>query len=358
MTKKILYIDGDGVGPELMGPARSIVDELADVEWVEGEAGYGTFKKLGTPLPDDTIEHARATDAVLFCAVTTPPGIPNYTSAIISLRNALGLYANLRPFDSLPNVPAPARTQTISANPAEGRPTPDPPSAPSAALPPIHFAIVRENSEGLYSGIEESDGERATALRVITRKASERIVKFAFDYAKKRHFSKVTLVHKANVLRKTDGLFLEAGRNVAKAYAPDIACDDAIVDAVAMRLVKSPQSFQIIVTTNLFGDILSDEASALIGGLGVAPSANIGEKYALFEPVHGSAPDIAGKGIANPTGVLRSAVMMLGHIGLPGEARKLETAIERAYGQGIRTKDVGGNASTREMVEAIRRNLS
>ncbi len=343
MAKKILYINGDGVGPELMAHARSIVDKLIDVEWVEGEAGYETYKKRNTPLPGDTIASARACDAVLFCAVSTPPGIPDYKSAIISLRNELGLYANLRPFRSLPNVPPPAWAC---------------PAASPQSSSFLDFSIVRENSEGLYSGIEESDGERATALRVITRKACERIVKFAFDYAQLRPFDRVTLVHKANVMRKTDGLFLEAGRAVSKAYAPAIACEDALVDSVAMRLVKSPQDFQVIVTTNLFGDILSDEASALIGGLGVAPSANIGQKHALFEPVHGSAPDIAGKGIANPTGMLRSAAMMLAHLGHPKEAARLESAIIRAYEQNVKTRDVGGLSGTQEMVEAIRKNLS
>ncbi len=343
-TKSILYINGDGVGPELMAHARAVVDELVSVEWVEGEAGYTTFQKSGTPLPQATIDSARACDAVLFCAVTSPPNIPNYKSAIIGLRQALDLYANLRPFDSLPNVPGPAW--------ASGGIQP-PPSAS-----PLHFAIVRENSEGLYSGIEESDGERATATRVITKKASARIVKFGFEYARSRHFSKVTLVHKANVLRQTDGLFLNTGREVAAAYAPAISCDDAIVDSVAMRLVKSPADFQVIVTTNLFGDILSDEASALIGGLGVAPSANIGEKYALFEPVHGSAPKYAGQDVVNPTGMLRSAAMMLEHIGHKKEANRLESAIERTYGQRIVTKDVGGSAKTSEMVAAIRNNLS
>ncbi|VVB56736.1 Homoisocitrate dehydrogenase [uncultured archaeon] len=342
MVKKILYINGDGVGPELMAGARSIVDELADVEWVEGEAGYAAYLKHGTALPNDTVVSAKACDAVLFCAVTTPPGIPNYKSAIIGMRKELDLYANLRPFDSLPNVPAPSWT-----------------GAPANSAPaPLHFAIVRENTEGLYSGIEEADEVRATALRVITRRASERIVKFAYEYAKKRSFSKVTLVHKANVLRKSDGLFLEVGRAAAKPYAPAIACEDAIVDSVAMRLVKSPGDFQVIVTTNLFGDILSDEASALIGGLGVAPSANIGQKYALFEPVHGSAPDIAGKGVANPTGMLRSAALMLAHLGLEPEARKLETAIESAYKQNIKTLDVGGTARTHDVVEAVRKNLN
>jgi len=331
MVKKILYINGDGIGPELMAHARSIVDMLTDVQWVEGEAGYATFQKYGTSLPEETISLAKECDAILFCAVTTPPNIPNYKSAIVTLRKELDLYANLRPFVSLPNVPT--------------------------NYPPLCFTIVRENTEGMYSGVESTDGNTATATRIITRKGSERIVRFAFEYAKKASFEKVTLVHKANVLRKTDGLFLEVGRAVASEYSSKIAVEDALVDSVAMRLVKSPQDFQVIVTTNLFGDILSDEASALIGGLGVAPSANIGEKYSLFEPVHGSAPKYEGKNVANPTGMLRATSMMLAHIGFEAEANLLDGAIVAAYRNKITTKDVGGCASTSEMVEEIKKNL-
>ncbi len=321
-----MFINGDGVGPELIAHAISVVDALIDVDWIEGEAGYETYKKYGTSLPDETVRNAKETDAILFCAVTSPPNIDNYKSAIIGLRKELDLYANLRPFESLPGVDLP--------------------------FGKLKFAIVRENSEGMYSGIETSDGETATALRVITKKGSERIVKFAFEYAKQNGFQKVSLIHKANVLRKTDGLFLTVGREVAKQY-PKITCDDALVDSVAMRLVKSPKDFEVIVTTNLFGDILSDEASALIGGLGVAPSANIGEKYALFEPVHGSAPKYAGMDIVNPTGMLRATAMMLEHLGHTNEAKRLENAINATYEKGIKTKDVGGTAKTSEMVASI-----
>lgn len=332
MAKKILFINGDGIGPELMAHAKSIVDVLTDVQWVEGEAGYATFQKCGTSLPEETVQRAKECDATLFCAVTTPPNIPNYKSAIVTLRKELDLYANLRPFVSLPNVPS--------------------------NYPPLRFAIVRENTEGMYCGIEEADENRATATRIITRKGSARIVRFAFEYAKKEKFSNVTLVHKANVLRKTDGLFLEAGKEVASAYSPAISCDDALVDSVAMRLVKSPQDFQVLATTNLFGDILSDEASALIGGLGVAPSANIGEKYSLFEPVHGSAPKYAGKNIANPTGMLRASAMMLAHLGFEAEAAHLEDAIVQACKSNVKTRDIGGSASTSEMVQEIKKNLT
>ena len=326
--KKILYIEGDGVGPELIAHARRIVDSLASVDWIAAEAGYATFQKTGTSLPDETVQLARSSDAILFCAVTSPPNIPNYKSAIVTLRKELDLYANLRPFQTLPNIPLP--------------------------FPALNFAIVRENTEGMYSGIEKLEGDRATATRVITRRGSQRIAKFAFDYAAKRGFSKVTIVHKANVLRQTDGLFLSAAREIAASH-PAIACEDALVDSVAMRLVKSPQDFNnsAIVTTNLFGDILSDESSALIGGLGVAPSGNYGEKHALFEPVHGSAPKYAGKDVVNPTGMLLSTAMLLEHIGEQAAASKLTSAIRACYESGTKTKDVGGTAKTSEMVERI-----
>ena len=324
--KKILYIEGDGVGPELIAHARRVVDSLAKVEWVQGEAGYATFQKTGTTLPQQTIDLAKQSDAILFCAVTTPPSIPNYKSAIVTLRKELDLYANLRPFHTLPGMKLP--------------------------FPQLNFAIVRENTEGMYSGIEKREGDTAYATRVITKRGSERIAKFAFDYAARRGFSKVTIVHKANVLRVTDGLFLEAARSVASNY-PNIACEDALVDSVAMRLVKSPQDFQVIVTTNLFGDILSDESSALIGGLGVAPSGNYGEKHALFEPVHGSAPKYAGKDVVNPTGMLLSTAMLLEHIGEKAASEKLTSAIRSCYESGTKTKDVGGTARTSEMVEKI-----
>lgn len=325
--KKIMFINGDGIGPELTAHARSIVDALVKVEWIEGEAGYATFQKCGTSLPDETVRKAKECDAILFSAVTSPPNIQNYKSAIVTLRKELDLYANVRPFRTLPNIQLP--------------------------FPPLNFAIIRENTEGMYSGIEKRMKNKATSTRVITRKGSERIVKFAFEYAKSHSFNKVTLIHKANVLRETDGLFLEVGKSVAANYAPAIACDDALVDSVAMRLIKSPLDFQVICATNLFGDILSDEASALIGGLGVAPSANIGKKYALFEPVHGSAPKYAGQDVANPTGMLLATAMMLGHIGYAKEAAKLNAAIVSAYQNGIKTKDVGGTNKTSEVVAAI-----
>ncbi len=326
--KKILYIEGDGVGPELIAHARRIVDSLAKVDWITGEAGFATFQKTGTSLPDETVALARSSDAILFCAVTSPPNIPNYKSAIVTLRKELDLYANLRPFQTLPNIPLP--------------------------FPPLDFAIVRENTEGMYSGIEKTEGDSAFATRVITKRGSQRIARFAFDYATRRGFSKVTIVHKANVLRQTDGLFLSSARETASSY-PSITTDDALVDSVAMRLVKSPQDFNssAIVTTNLFGDILSDESSALIGGLGVAPSGNYGSRHALFEPVHGSAPKYTGKDVVNPTGMLLSTAMLLEHIGEAKASEKLTSAIRKCYELGVKTKDVGGTSRTSEMVEKI-----
>lgn len=324
--KKILYIPGDGVGPELMAHARRVADSLANVDWMQGEAGFATFQKMGTSLPDETVRLARSSDAILFCAVTSPPNIPNYKSAIVSLRKELDLYANLRPFRTLPGIPLP--------------------------FPPLNFAIVRENTEGMYSGIEKTEGDTAYATRVITKRGSERIARFAYDYASKHSFSKVTIVHKANVLRQTDGLFLSAAREVAASY-PQITTEDALVDSVAMRLVKNPQEFQVIVTTNLFGDILSDESSALIGGLGVAPSGNYGERHALFEPVHGSAPKYAGQDVVNPTGMLLSTAMLLEHIGETSASARLASAIRACYESGVKTKDVGGSERTSQMVEKI-----
>ncbi|MEM2962880.1 MAG: isocitrate/isopropylmalate family dehydrogenase, partial [Candidatus Anstonellales archaeon] len=259
------------------------------------------------------------------------PHIPNYKSAIVTLRKELDLYANLRPFFSLPNVPC--------------------------IRPDLRFAIVRENTEGFYSGIEEGDDEKATSLRIITKKGSERIIRFAFEYAKKEGFSKVTLLHKASIFRKTDGLFLSCGNKIAEEYKDRLDFEDALIDSAAMRLILSPYDFQVIVTTNLFGDILSDEASALVGGLGVAPSGNYGEKIALFEPIHGSAPKYAGKDYVNPTGMLLSASMMLKYLGFKKEAKKLEEAISKTYLKNIKTKDVGGNSKTSEFIYAVERNI-
>lgn len=326
MATRVLAIGGDGIGPEVTAVARAVLVRVAPkLDWDEGEAGWDCFQRCGASLPAATIEKARAADAVLFGAVTTPPGIAGYASAILGLRRALGLYANVRPARSAP---------------VEG------------SRPGIDLVIVRENSEGLYSGIERREGGRAVAVRVVTVVASQRIVRHAFELARREERRTVTVVHKANVLRETCGLFRETALAVAADY-PGIACKEMLVDTCAMNLVLHPERFDVIVTTNLFGDILSDEAAALVGGLGLAASANVGERGALFEPVHGSAPDIAGRGCANPLGAVRSAALLLEHLGLGVARRRVEAAVDCVLRQGPLTPDLGGTAGTADVERAL-----
>lgn len=325
----IAAIPGDGVGKEVMDATLQVLDAL-DIQfnYKEAYAGEECFKRIGTTIPDETIEVAKNTDAILFGAVTT---VHSQKSAIITLRKELDLYANIRPVKSYPGV--------------------------KALFNDLDFVILRENTEGLYSGIEEETEEGATATRVITRKASERICKFAFKYAQKNGRSKVTAVHKANVLKKTDGLFRDTFYKVAEDYS-DIETDDLYVDATAMFFITKPHMFDCIVTTNLFGDILSDEGAGLVGGLGLIPSANIGENHGLFEPVHGSAPDIAGKNIANPSAMILSAVMMLDYLEEHDSARVVENALIEVLSEGkFVTCDLGGNAPTMEMASEVRRKI-
>jgi methanogen homoisocitrate dehydrogenase len=326
---EIAVIQGDGIGPEVMGVTLQLLDCLdIEINYMEASAGNKCFKQTGTTIPQETIETARQADATLFGAVTTVPG---QKSAIITLRKALDLYANVRPIKSYPGI--------------------------KSLYQDLDLVIVRENTEGLYSGIEEETESGATALRVITTKASKRICKFAFDYAKITGRRKVTAVHKANVLKITDGLFKDSFYHVARQYI-DIEADDKYVDAMAMFLVTKPQQFDCIVTTNLFGDILSDEGAGLVGGLGLAPSANIGKQNGLFEPVHGSGPDIAGKGISNPSAMILSAVMMLNYLKEYKEAGRLDRALAAVLSEGTHlTPDLGGQSKTREMNSEIKRKL-
>jgi homoisocitrate dehydrogenase len=324
---RIALIPGDGIGREVIPAVADVVRMLLpDARFVEAEAGFGAYERHGTPLPDATLAACRAADAILFGAVTTPPDIPGYRSPILRMRAELGLAANLRPVRSLP-IPV--------------------------SRPGVDLLIVRENTEGLYSGIEEvsADGERATTLRVITGAASRRVAHTALRLARERR-GRCTVVHKANVLRQTDGLFRRAVREVAAEY-PDVALDELLVDTAALRLAQRPESFDVLVTTNLFGDILSDLAAAHIGGLGVAASANVGGGKGLFEPVHGSAPDIAGRGIANPTATLLAAVLMLRHLGAHAEAARLERATEATLAAGLRTPDLGGDATTAAVCQSV-----
>lgn len=323
----IVLIPGDGIGREVVPAVADVLRVLLPgARFVEAEAGFGAYERHGTPLPDATLAACRGADAILFGAVTTPPDIPGYHSPILRLRKELDLAANLRPVRSLP-IPA--------------------------SRPGVDLLIVRENTEGMYSGIEEvsADGERATTLRVITGAASRRVAHTAFRLARGRR-SHCTVVHKANVLRQTDGLFRRAVRDVATQY-PDVTLDELLVDTAALRLAQQPEAFDVIVTTNLFGDILSDLAAAHIGGLGVAASANIGDRQGLFEPVHGSAPDIAGRGIANPTATLLAAVLLLRHLGAQAEAVRLERATEATLAAGVRTPDLGGSTTTARFCHTV-----
>jgi homoisocitrate dehydrogenase len=326
MAPTICLLEGDGIGREVVPAAAAVLRALdLGLTFTQAAIGYGAYQATGQALPDATVAAVLAADATLFGAVTTPVGLPNYRSPVVALRRTLDLYANLRPVQSLP--------------------LPD-------CRPGIDLWIVRENTEDLYVGQETNDGQRATALRVITRAASERIARAAFDLAVRQGLEYVTIVHKANVLRETDGLFRAACLDVARDY-PAITTDEQLVDSMAMKLILEPQAYGVIVTTNLFGDILSDEAAALVGGLGTVAAGNIGPRAAVFEPVHGSAPDIAGRGIANPVATLLAAVMLLDHVGQPVAAARLRAAIMATLASGPRTPDLGGQATTAAVTAAI-----
>ena len=322
---QIAVIPGDGIGKEVMEATISVLDELnIDFDYVYGIAGDECNEEHGTPLPQETIDIVRDSDACLF-------GAAGETAAdvIVKIRQEMKMFANLRPVKSYPN------TKSIFEN--------------------VDFMIVRENTEGLYIANQEEESEDgAIAKRIITREAEERIINYAFQYAKDNNKTKVTAVHKANVLKKTDGLFKKIFNEVAEKY-PDIDTEDFYVDATAMYLVTQPQEFQVIVTTNLFGDILSDEGAGLVGGLGLTPSANIGADGALFEPVHGSAPDIAGQQKANPIAMMLSAIMMLRYLGENEAADKFDAAILKVLSEGkTLTGDLGGSATTMEVAQAIK----
>ena len=322
---QIAVIPGDGIGAEVMEATISILDELnLDFDYVYGEAGDECNEKHGTPLPKETLDIVRDADACLF-------GAAGETAAdvIVKIRQEMKMFANLRPVKTYPNT--------------------------NALFKDVDFMIVRENTEGLYiADQEEETDEGAIAKRIITRKAEERIIDYAFQYAKDNNKTKVTAVHKANVLKKSDGLFKKIFYEVAENY-PDIETEDFYVDATAMYLVTQPQEFQVIVTTNLFGDILSDEGAGLVGGLGLIPSANIGLDGALFEPVHGSAPDIAGQKKANPIAMMLSAIMMLRYLGENEAADKFDAAILKVLEEGkTLTGDLGGSATTMEVANAIK----
>lgn len=322
---RIAIIPGDGIGKEVMESGEYLLDKLdLNFSFEYGEAGFECYNKNGVTLPEETIKIAKKSDATLFGASTSTPSQP---SPIINLRKELDVYANLRPIKSYRGV------RSISDN--------------------IDFLIVRENTEGLYSQIEYEQDNKVIAQRVITRRASEKIAKVAFEQCIAKQKQKVTCVHKSNVLKKTDGVFKESFYKIAENY-PNIESNDFYVDATAMYLITQPQNFDVIVTSNLFGDILSDEGAGLVGGLGLAPSGNIGDDYGLFEPVHGSAPDIAGKGIANPCSMILTIAMMLDYLKEYEISNKINKAVENVVSAGkTLTPDLGGNSTTSELAKSI-----
>ncbi|WP_423793182.1 homoisocitrate dehydrogenase [Methanocaldococcus indicus] len=336
--KKVLVIEGDGIGKEVVPIGVRVLEELGNFKIDFGEAGYECYKKNNSFLPDETIEKAKKADIILFGAITSPKPweVKNYKSPIITLRKIFNLYANVRPINNF-------GIGRIEGYLGEYK---------YLSAKNIDFIIIRENTECLYVGEEEEREDKAVAKRVITREASERIAKFSFEYAKKNKRKKITCVHKANVLRLTDRLFLESFYNVAKNYK-DIEVEDSLVDSTALKIILNPENFDIILTTNMFGDILSDEASALIGGLGLAPSANIGEGKALFEPVHGSAPDIAGKGIANPFATILSVAMIFDYINEKEKGDIIRESVKRCILNKKVTPDLGGTLKTEEVGKEI-----
>jgi len=320
--KKIVVIPGDGIGKEVMEAAMLILEKLdLPFEYSYYDAGDEALEKYGKALPDETLEACRKSDAVLF-------GAAGETAAdvIVRLRRELGTFANVRPAKAIEGI--------------------------ECLYPGLDIVVVRENTECLYMGFEFGFGDVTEAIRVITREASERIARYAFELAKREGRKKVTALHKANVMKKTCGLFRDVCREVAKDY-PEIQYNDYYIDAACMYLVMDPFRFDVIVTTNMFGDIVSDLAAGLVGGLGLAPSANVGEKTAIFEPVHGAAFDIAGKGIANPTAMILTACMMLRHFGYVEEAKKVEEAVEKTIKEGKKTPDLGGNLKTMEFANEV-----
>jgi len=346
---KIALLPGDGIGKDVMDAARIVLDAVAlDAEYIPGEIGWSCWERYGDALPPATVEMLRGVDCALFGAITSKPHVKGYRSPIVRLRQIFDLYQNMRPCKAFPGNPLNYRDD-------------------------IDLVVFRENTEGLYAGVEfhpvpeevralegmdKYAGEDvAVSLRVFTRKGCRRIIEAAFRYAKEHQRRRVTVIHKANVVRKTCGMFLEEAEKVAAEY-PDVRWDAANIDAMAMWLLKNPQDYDVLVTSNLFGDIISDEAAQLVGGLGFASSGNIGDSMALFEPTHGSAPKYAGQYKVNPMAMLLAVKLMLDWLGEREQAERLEKAIARVVKEGkVRTYDMGGDATTLEVAEAVARAL-
>lgn len=328
MSHSVVLIPGDGIGPEVTSAARRVIDASGvDIAWSTHEAGGEVVGRYGKPLPDSTLDAVSKAKVALKGPITTPVG-SGFRSVNVALRKALDLYANFRPTHTLSGV--------------------------KARYDEVDLMVVRENTEGLYTGLEHVVVPGVVeSLRVVTEKGSERIVRFAFELARDRGRKKVTAVHKANILKLSDGLFLEVARRVSREF-PEIEFEEAIVDATAMKLVLDPTQFDVLVMENLFGDIISDLTAGLVGGIGLTPSANIGENVAMFEAVHGSAPDIAGKGLANPTALIFAGVLMLRHLGESQAADRVMGAVAQVLAAGeLRTADLGGAATTEQFADAV-----
>ena len=337
MAETVTLIPGDGIGPEITGAVVRILEKAgADLRWDEQIAGETALKQVGDPLPKATLDSIRKTCIALKGPLTTPSGT-GFRSINVALRQEFELYANVRPVRTL---------------------------VPGGRYEGIDLVLVRENTEGLYSGVEHYIGigsdprAAAESVMLVTRFGVNRILRYAFEYAVKHGRKKVTLAHKANILKYTQGLFLDVGREMAKEFEGRVEFEDRIIDATAMLLVMDPYRFDVIVCENMFGDILSDQIAGLVGGLGLAPGGNIGESAAIFEAVHGSAPDIAGKGVANPAALLMAAIMMLQHMGQPAPAERIRNALEQTIREGDSlTPDLKGTGNTQSFADAVIRRL-
>jgi len=338
MTYDITLLPGDGIGPEITKAALVVLEATGlSFQWDEQLAGLTAIDACGTPLPDATVESVRRHRVALKGPLTTPVGT-GFRSVNVALRREFQLFANVRP------------TSTMM---------------PGGRFEGIDLVLVRENLEGLYIGVEHfvgvGDDPRAVAesMAIVTREGCERIIRFAFEYAVAQGRRKVSIIHKANILKMVSGLFLEVGRDVAREFEGQVDWNDLIIDNTAMQMVLRPEQFDVIVTTNMFGDILSDLASGLVGGLGLSPGANIGAEAAIFEAVHGSAPDIAGQGVANPAALILASAMMLDHLGEHEQAGRVRAAVHHTIVHDeIRTRDLGGGATTKEFGDAVARQLS
>ncbi|HEV2146250.1 MAG TPA: isocitrate/isopropylmalate family dehydrogenase [Longimicrobiaceae bacterium] len=337
MAQTVTLIPGDGIGPSITDATVRLVEAAGvSLQWDRREAGMAALSAHNTPIPEETLDSVRATRVALKGPLTTPVGT-GFRSINVALRKEFDLYSNVRP----------ART-----------------IVPGGRYEDIDLVLIRENTEGLYSGVEHYVGigsdprAAAESVMIVTRFGVERIVRYAFEYAVSHGRKKVTLAHKANILKYTQGLFLDIGREIAKEYEGRVEFEDRIIDATAMMLVMDPYRFDVIVCENMFGDILSDQIAGLVGGLGLAPGANIGKDAAIFEAVHGSAPDIAGKGIANPSALMLAAIMMLRHLGMTDQADRIQAALEATVREGdSTTPDLGGTGSTDSFTDAIIRRL-